>query len=318
MGRVVVTRRLPAGGLDPLLADGHDLVQRDDDVPFTHDELVAAAGDADAVVCLLTDRIDGEVLRAGAGRLRVVANVAVGYDNVDVATAASLDIAVCNTPGVLDETTADLAFLLVLSASRLASTAEADLRSGRWPGWGINQYLGRDVHGATLGLVGYGRIGRAVARRASGFGMQVLHHTRHDTGEAGYVSTLERLLGESDALSLHVPLTEATRHLIGARELGLMRAGAVLVNTARGPVVDEEALAGALEEGRIFAAGLDVYEREPEVHPRLLAAPRTVLLPHIGSASLATRTRMAQVAAKGAASVLAGQRPPNLVTRQRG
>ncbi|HEY7133994.1 MAG TPA: D-glycerate dehydrogenase [Acidimicrobiia bacterium] len=318
MGRVVVTRRLPAGGLDPLLADGHDLVQRDDDVPFTHDELVAAAGDADAVVCLLTDRIDGEVLRAGAGRLRVVANVAVGYDNVDVATAASLDIAVCNTPGVLDETTADLAFLLVLSASRLASTAEADLRSGRWPGWGINQYLGRDVHGATLGLVGYGRIGRAVARRASGFGMQVLHHTRHDTGEAGYVSTLERLLGESDAVSLHVPLTEATRHLIGARELGLMRAGAVLVNTARGPVVDEEALAGALEEGRIFAAGLDVYEREPEVHPRLLAAPRTVLLPHIGSASLATRTRMAQVAAKGAASVLAGQRPPNLVTRQRG
>jgi glyoxylate reductase len=314
MARVVVTRRLPAGGLDPLLADGHDVVERDDDVPFTHDELVAVAADADAIVCLLTDRIDAEVLRAGAGRLRVVANVAVGYDNVDVATAASLDVAVCNTPGVLDETTADLAFLLVLSASRLASTAESDLRSGRWPGWGINQYLGRDVHGATLGLVGYGRIGRAVARRASGFGMQVLHHTRHDTGEAGYVASLDRLLAESDAVSLHVPLTDATRHLIGAGELARMRPGAVLVNTARGPVVDEEALAVALEEGRIFAAGLDVYEREPEVHPRLLAAPRTVLLPHIGSASLATRTRMAQVAAKGAASVLAGERPPNLVT----
>ncbi len=254
------------------------------------------------------------MLAAGAPRLRVVANVAVGYDNVDVGTATARGIAVCNTPGVLDETTADLAFLLILAASRLASEAEGDLRNGRWHGWGINQYLGRDVHGATLGLVGYGRIGQAVARRAAGFGMQVLHHTRHDTGAPGWRADLDDLLRESDIVSLHVPLSDATRHLIDDRRLRLLSPDAVLVNTARGPVVDEEALAAALEDGRIFAAGLDVFEREPEVHPRLLAAPRTVLLPHIGSASQATRTRMAQLACEGVVAVLAGDRPPNLVT----
>ena len=291
-------------------------MSRDDDTPLTHAELVAAAGDADAIVCLLTDRIDREVLQAGAdaGRLRVVANVAVGYDNIDVAAATEAGIAVCNTPGVLDETTADLAFLLILAASRLAHDAEHDLRAGAWPGWGIMQYLGHDVHGATLGLVGYGRIGQAVARRATGFGMNVLHHTRHDDGLPGWVSDLDRLLAESDVVSLHVPLTDATRHLIGARELGLMGPGTVLVNTARGPVVDEEALAAALEQGTIFAAGIDVFEREPEVHPRLLGAPRTVLLPHVGSATTATRRRMAEVASEGTAAVLAGRQPSNLVT----
>jgi glyoxylate reductase len=312
--RVLVTRRLPEGGLDPLAREGVELLTRDGDVPYAHDELVEAAGDVDAIVCLLTDRIDAEILRAGAPRLRVVANVAVGYDNIDVATAAELGVTVCNTPGVLDETTADTAFLLILAASRLASEAEVDLRAGRWPGWGINQYLGRDVHGATLGIVGYGRIGQAVARRAAGFGMQVLHHARNDVGDPGYVADLDTLLAESDVVSLHVPLTGETRHLIGERELALMKQGAVLVNTARGPVVDEEALAMALERGVIFAAGVDVYEREPTVHPRLLAAPRTVLLPHIGSASLATRTRMARVAADAVRLVFAGERPPNAVT----
>src|SRR5688572_7429635 len=198
-------------------------------------------------------------------RLKVVANVAVGYDNVDVEAATRAGIAVCNTPGVLDETTADLAFLLILSASRLSSTAEADLRNDRWHGWGINQYLGRDVHGATLGVVGYGRIGQAVARRAEGFGMRVLHHTRHDTGVEGWTNDLDALLAESDVVSLHVPLNDETRHLVDARRLGLMKSTAVLVNTARGPVVDEEALAAALEDGSIFAAGIDVYEKEPEV-----------------------------------------------------
>jgi glyoxylate reductase len=315
VARVLVTRRLPDGGLEPLLRAGHELVAREDDVPYTHDELVAVAPDVDGIVCLLTDRIDRAVLEAGAaGRLRVVANVAVGYDNIDAAAASELGIAVCNTPGVLDETTADLAFLLILAASRLAAEAGADLRSGRWKGWGILQYLGRDVHAATLGLVGFGRIGRAVARRATGFGMQVLHHTRHETGIPGWIGDLDRLLGESDVVSLHVPLTDATRHLIGARELTLMRPTAVLVNTARGPVVDEAALATALEDQTIFAAGLDVFEREPEVHPRLLSAPRTVLFPHIGSATTATRTRMAVVASEGARAVLAGERPSNLVT----
>jgi glyoxylate reductase len=314
VARILVTRRLPDGGVDPLLAAGHELVRRDDDTPFTPAELADAVGDVDAVVCLLTDRIDDTVLAAGGDRLRVVANVAVGYDNVDVAAAHRRGIAVCNTPGVLDETTADLAFLLMLAASRLAHDAEADLREDRWHGWGINQYLGRDVHGATLGLVGYGRIGRAVARRATGFGMSVLHHTRTDTGETGYVGELHRLLADADIVSVHVPLTDATRGLIGPAELATMGPRAVLVNTSRGPVVDEEALADALTDGTIFAAGIDVFAREPEVHPKLLAAPHAMLLPHIGSASVATRTRMAQVACDGVVTVLAGGTPSNLVT----
>ena len=316
MARVLVTRRLPEGGTDPLHAAGHEVVERSGDTPYQHIELVAESPNVDALVCLLTDRIDEEVLRAGtSGRLRVVGNVAVGYDNIDVAAARALGVAVCNTPGVLDETTADLAFSLILAASRCATDAERDLRAGSWQGWGINQYLGHDVHGATLGLVGYGRIGQAVGRRAAGFGMQVLHHTRHPTGTPGYVATLDELLTRSDVVSLHVPLTDSTRHLVGRRELERMRPTAVLVNTARGPVVDEEALADALHDGRIFAAGIDVYEHEPAVHPRLLTAPRTVLLPHIGSASRATRTQMARIACQGVCDVLAGRVPENLVNR---
>jgi glyoxylate reductase len=309
----LVARRLPDGGLDPLAA--HELVgPNPGDVPFTPAELRAQAADVDAIVSVLTDKIDAELIQAGAaGRLRVVANVAVGYDNIDVAAAREHGIVVCNTPGVLDETTADLAFTLILSAARLVHDAESDLRAGEWHGWGITQYLGRDVHGATLGIVGYGRIGRAVARRASGFGMQVLHHARTDAGEPGFIGDLDELLAMSDVVSLHVPGGEATRHLIDARRLALMKPTAVLVNTARGPVADEEALAEALHRGRLFAAGLDVFEREPEVHPQLLRAPRTVLLPHIGSASQATRTRMAQLAASAVATVLEGGTPPNVV-----
>jgi glyoxylate reductase len=313
--RVLVTRQLPEGGLDPLVAEGLEIVQRADDTPYRHDELVAAVATVDGLVCLLTDRIDEEVLRAGAsGALRVVGNVAVGYDNIDVDVARRLGVAVCNTPGVLDETTADLAFLLILAASRLASEAERDLRAGAWSGWGVTQYLGRDVHDATLGLVGYGRTGRAVGRRAAGFGMRVLHHTRHPTGASGWVASLDELLAQADVVSLHVPLTETTRHMIGARQLAAMGRGSILVNAARGPVVDEAALADALHDGTIFAAGLDVYEHEPDVHPRLLSAPRTVLLPHIGSASRATRTRMARMACQGVCDVLGGRIPDNLVT----
>ncbi len=313
MARALVTRRLP-GGMDPLVEAGHELVQPDGGRSFTHDELVGMASEADAIVCLLTNKIDAAVLAAGAPRLKVVANVAVGYDNIDVDAAAEHGIAVCNTPGVLDETTADLAFLLILAAARRVWEAESDLRAGSWTGWDVDQYLGRDVHAAVLGVVGFGRVGQAVARRATGFGMEVLHHTRRDTGMVGWRGDLDRMLAESDIVTLHVPLTDETRHLIDARRLALMQRDAVLVNTSRGPVVDEEALALALETGAIFAAGLDVYEREPEVHPRLLAAPRTVLLPHIGSATLTTRTRMAQVAAENVAAVLAGERPRNAIT----
>jgi glyoxylate reductase len=314
LGRVLVTRRLPPGGLEPLVDAGHDLAEPAEGHRLTHDDLVSMAPDADGIVCLLTDRIDADVLAAGAPRLRVVANVAVGYDNVDLEAAAEHGVAVCNTPGVLDETTADLAWLLILAAARRIWEAESDLRAAKWPGWDIDQYLGRDVHGAVLGVVGFGRIGQAVARRAPGFGMEVLHHTRRHTGLAGWRNDLDALLAESDIVTLHVPLTDDTEHLIDARRLRLMKRDAVLVNTSRGPVVDEEALADALEDGVIFAAGLDVFEREPEVHPRLLASPRTVLLPHIGSASVATRTRMARVAADNVRAVLANEQPPNLVT----
>jgi glyoxylate reductase len=313
MARVLVTRPLPDGWLDPLLAAGHEPEWLGTE-PLTHDELVAAVATYDAVICTITDRFDDAVLGAGEGRLRVVGNIGVGYDNIDVTAATARGIAVCNTPGVLDETTADLAFLLLLAAARRAADAEATLRNGEWSGFRIDAFLGVDVHGATLGIVGFGRIGQAVARRATGFGMNVLHHSRRDTGLAGYVADVDNLLARVDAVSLHVPLTDETRHLIDARRLRLMQPHAVLVNTARGPVVDEEALAVALEEGVIFAAGIDVYEREPTVHPRLLAAPHTVLLPHIGSASEATRRRMGCLACEGAVAVLAGEQPPNLVT----
>jgi glyoxylate reductase len=315
VGRVLVTRHLPEGGLDPLVAAGHETVVRDTDEPYATAELAAMAPEFDGILCHLTDRVDAAVLEAGAaGRLRVVGNAAVGYDNVDVAAAARLGVAVCNTPGVLDQSTADLAFLLVLAATRLASDAERDLRAGRWQGWSFMDHLARDVHGGVLGLVGYGRIARQVAHRAEGFGMEVLHCTRTPTGFPGYTASLDELLATADVVSLHVPLSDATRHLIGRRELALMKPTAVLVNTSRGPVVDEDALVDALEAGALFAAGLDVYDGEPVVNPRLLAAPRTVLLPHIGSATTETRTRMARLAAQGVCDVLDGRVPPNLVT----
>jgi glyoxylate reductase len=312
VARVLVTRRLTEGGTDPLLKAGHEIIEPSD--PPTPAELTAFAAECDGIVAHLTDRIDSTVLEAGQlGRLQVVANAAVGYDNIDVATAHTLGIIVCNTPGVLDDTTADLVFALILAATRQTTDAERDLREGRWHGWGFDTHLARDVHGATLGLVGYGRIARAVAQRAGGFDMEVIHTTRHDTGLEGFVPTLYELLQRSDIVSLHVPLNESTRHLIGAAELALMKPSGVLINTARGPVVDENALADALEAGTIYAAGLDVYDGEPAINPRLLDAPRTTLLPHIGSATIATRTRMAHLACQGVSDVLAGMRPPNIV-----
>jgi glyoxylate reductase len=308
-----VTRHLPAGSLDPLHEAGFDVVQRGEPSPLTPDELSDEVREADGVVCLLTDRIDRRIFEAGAGRLKVVANVAVGYDNIDIAAANDFGVAVCNTPGVLDDTTADLTFLLILAASRLAAEAESDLRAGRWKGWNVDQYLGQDVHGRTLGVVGWGRIGRRVADRARGFDMRVLHHCRRPSGEAGYVGELDDLMREADVVSIHVPLTEDTHHLIDARRIGLMKPTSVLVNSARGPIVDEAALADALHANRIFAAGLDVYENEPAVHPRLLTAPRTVLLPHIGSASVATRTAMGRLAAQSVVDALSGRPPPTRV-----
>lgn len=314
MGRVLVTHRLPEGGTDPLVAAGHQIADGFGDATCSSAELAALAPEFDAIVCLLTDLVDEEVLRSGAaGQLKAVGNVAVGYNNIDVAAAHRLGISVCNTPGVLDETTADLAFLLVLAASRLVTEAADDLRAGGWQGWGINQYLGRDVHGSVLGLVGFGRIAQTMARRATGFDMKVLHHSRRPTGIEGNISDLDELMSVSDVVSLHVPLTDQTRHMIGTAQLDLLGPQGVLVNTSRGPVVDEAALAAALSNGTIFAAGIDVYENEPEIHPALLSAPNAVLLPHIGSASRETRTRMARLACEGVCEILAGREPDNLV-----
>ncbi|HXF51015.1 MAG TPA: D-glycerate dehydrogenase [Dehalococcoidia bacterium] len=314
--RVFVTRRLPGDALERLSAVALvDVWQHD--LPPSRDELVAAVREADGLICLLTDRIDAGVLDA-APRLRVVSTMAVGYDHIDVAAATARGIPVGHTPGVLTETTADLAWALLLATARRVVEGDRFVREGRWKTWDPNLLLGYDVHGATLGVVGMGAIGQAVARRAVGFGMRVLY-TRRSAGEAeiGRRVSLEELLRESDFVSLHVPLTAETRHLIGERELRLMKRTAILINTARGPVVDQAALAAALREGVIAGAGVDVTEVEP-IPPDdpLLAAPNVVILPHIGSASHATRARMAEMAVENCIAGLEGRPVPHCVNRE--
>ncbi|MBM4421673.1 MAG: D-glycerate dehydrogenase, partial [Chloroflexi bacterium] len=250
---------------------------------------------------------------AAAPRLRFIATLGTGFDNIDLAAARERGIPVTNAPGILDETTADAAFGLLIAAARRIGEGERILRAGGFRGWTPFWLIGQDVHGATLGLVGLGRIGTAVARRARGFGMRILYHARHAAPGAAEVGAelvpLERLLAESDFVSLHVPLSPETRHLIDARRLALMKRTAILVNTARGPVVDEKALAEALAAGTIAGAALDVYEREPAVEPALLRLENVVLAPHLGSASQRTRTRMAVRAAENICAWLDGRAP---------
>jgi lactate dehydrogenase-like 2-hydroxyacid dehydrogenase len=263
--------------------------------------------DADALICAPTQRVE-EAALARMPRLRVIAVAGAGSDAVDGAAATSRGVEVLTCGEALVETTADLAFGLIIASARLMHDSEERLRAGSWEGWAfVSEELGRDVHGATLGLVGFGAIGRAVARRAGGFDMSVMHHTRHHTGRPGWVEDLDELLAASDIVSIHVPLHESTRRLIDRRRIGLLRPSAVLVNTARGAVVDDEALADALHDGSLFAAGLDVYEDEPSVSARLLAAPRTVLLPHVGSATLRTREAMLRGAAEKVAAFFEGR-----------
>lgn len=313
MARIFVTQPLIDGALNQLIEAGHEIIIRQDRSPLRRGELRGRLDDVEAMICLLSDRIDDEVLQA-APRLRVVANVAVGVDNIDLGAAARRNIAVCNTPGVLDASTADLAVLLMLSALRDASVAERDLRHGRWDGWGLDDHLGADLTGATVGLVGYGRIAQAVERRLGAFEATVLHHTRTDTGSPHWVPDLTVLATMVDVLSLHVPGGHATEGLIDASIFKVMLPHAVVVNTARGSVIDEHALCDALESGAIAGAGLDVFANEPTPSVRLLSAPHLTLLPHIGSATTATRRAMCELAASGVAAVLAGSRPPNMVT----
>ena len=276
---------------------------------------------ADGVVCQLTDPVTAAVIEA-APKLRVIAQVAVGVDNIDVAAATGKGIVVTNTPDVLTESTADLTFALLLATARRLPAAERFLKSGRWRRWDIDLLAAGDVHGRTLGIVGFGRIGRAVAARARGFGMRVLYASRSDAPAAVAAElqaqrvSLDQLLARSDFVSLHVPLTADTRHLIGIEQLSRMQRHAILINTARGPVVDEAALVAALEEGLLGGAGLDVFEREPAVPEELLAMDQVVLLPHVGSATVATRTRMCTTAAADCAAVLRGERPQHPVNPQ--
>lgn len=312
MARILVTQRLVEGGDALLKASGHELRSAEGSRPISRDELLAAVADAEAIVCLLSDRIDAEVI-AAAPRLRAIGTVSVGYDHVDLAAARDAGVAVVNTPGVLDDSTADLTIALMLSALRLSTSAEADLRSGRWGGWGLGDHLGRDLSGSAVGLVGYGRIGKAVARRLAAFGCEVRHHSRHDTGLPGWTASLIDLARNSDVLSIHVPGGPDSRRLVDGEVLAALPETAVVVNTARGGVLDEEALADALEGGRLHAAGLDVFKGEPAISPRLLRAPRCTLLPHIGSATIGTRLAMCELASRGVLDVLDGKAPPNLV-----
>ena len=309
--RVLVTREIPAAGLHPL--EGFDVTVLSERPP-ERGELLEAVRGTSGLLATLTEKVDAELMNAAGDDLQVVANMAVGYDNVDLEAARERGVIVTNTPDVLDKTTADTAFMLLLAAARRLGEGERIVRSGRWEAWGPKMLTGPDVWGKTLGIVGFGRIGQAMARRASGFGMEVLYTARSRKEEAenergARYAELDELLQTSDFISLHVPLTEETTHLIGAGELEKMKPKSVLVNTSRGPVVDEEALADALAGGRIFAAGLDVYEEEPEVHPKLLELENVVLATHIGSASIEKRDRMAVLAAENISAVLRGEEP---------
>lgn len=303
MARVLVTRPLPFPALDRLAAAGHAVHVRDGALPPSPAELRALAADADGVLSLLTDRIDRELLD-GAPGLRVVANFAVGCDNIDLTACGERGVAVGVTPDVLTEATADLAFALLLAAARRLAEGERAVRAGDWRTWEPAGWLGADVHGRTLVVVGAGRIGRAVARRAAGFDMRVI-----TVGRAG---DLHAALAEADFISLHTPLTPATRHLVGAAALAACKPGAILVNTARGGVVDQVALAGALRSGRLAAAALDVTDPEPlPPDDPLLSAPNLLVVPHIGSATRGARERMATLAVDNLLAGLAGAPLPH-------
>ncbi|MGC9004871.1 MAG: glyoxylate reductase [bacterium] len=315
--KVFVTRVIPEEGLK-LIQENCDAEIWQEETPPPREVLIEKIKDCEGILCLLTDKIDGEVMD-NATKLRIISNYAVGYDNIDVKEATRRKIMVTNTPGVLTETTADLTFALILATARRLVEADKFTRSGKWKSWGPMLFLGRDVYGATLGIIGMGRIGQAVARRAKGFNMKIIYYSRRRNEEAekelgAEYRELHSLLKEADIITIHTPLTEETYHLIGEKELSLMKPSAILINTARGAVVDQRALFKALKEKRIFGAGLDVYEKEPiDADDPLLELDNVVVLPHIGSATVETRGRMARMAAENLLAGLRGEIPQNLV-----
>ena len=310
-----ITRLLPQAVMDAI-PQHYRVLAESTDRPATPKELAHGFSQADAVICTLADRIDAMVL-SQASKLKIVANYAVGYNNIDLAAAAQRGIIVTNTPDVLTDATADLTWALMLGVARRVVEGDALVRTGNWTGWAPTQMLGTDVTGKTLGIVGMGRIGQAVAYRATGFRMSVLYAGRHAVSSPPGVSwtwqPLDTVLKHSDYLSLHIPLTDTTRHLIGQRELALMKPTAFLINTSRGPVIDESALLAALEAGTIAGAGLDVYEHEPAVSPALYSLPNVVLLPHLGSATRETRVRMGLICLENIAAALEGRSVPHRV-----
>lgn len=318
--KVFVTRVIPDKGLD-LVKDFCDVDLWEGDLPPSRAELLQRVQGVDGLLCLLTDRIDGEVMDAAGEQLKVISNFAVGYDNIDVSAATARKIPVGNTPDVLTDATADFAFTLMLSAGRRILEGDRYVRAGRWQTWGPMLLLGIEIKGTTLGLVGFGRIGKAMARRAVGFDMRVIYYdpseTRQDPDVKATSVDFETLLEESDFISLHTPLTPDTHHLIDSEALSKMKPSAVLVNTSRGPVVDLDALYDALKSKRIFAAGLDVTEPEPlpADHP-LLTLDNIVIVPHIASASRTARDKMAWLAAKNLIAGLDGDHLPNCVNPQ--
>jgi glyoxylate reductase len=309
---------MPASALELLRAAG-EVEAADADGPLPRPVLLELVAGADAILTLLHDRVDAELLDAAGPRLRCVANVAVGYDNVDLEAAAARGVAVANTPGVLDDATADLTLALILAAARRLGEGERLVRSGQPWRWGMGFMLGTDLRGKLLGIVGLGAIGSKVAARARAFGMEIAYASRGpaDPEVVAALSAerleLDRLLAQADVVSLHCPLTPQTRRLIGAAELRAMKPTALLVNAARGPVVDEAALVEALREGWIAGAGLDVYEREPEMHPGLRQLDNAFLLPHLGSATVETRRAMAELAARNAIAAVRGEPLPTPV-----
>jgi len=312
-----VSRVLP----DPVMAairERFTLVREPLDVSPAPSALRSGLSESAAAIVTLTDRLDADVL-AAAPRLKIVANYAVGYNNIDVSAARQRGIVVTNTPDVLTDATADLTWALILATARRVIEGDRLVRSGQWTGWTPTQLLGTAVAGRTLGIIGMGRIGQAVARRAAGFRMKVCYCSRRRADSpsdavAWEFLPLQALLAGSDIVTIHVPLTQETRHLIGAQELAKMRRTAILINTARGPIVDESALVAALSNGAISGAGLDVFEKEPRLHPRLATMPQVVLLPHLGSATMEARVEMGMTCVKNIEAVLSGQPAPNRVS----
>ena len=310
--RILVTKRIPEAGLKRL-AEVFEVHLNEEERTLSHTEILHLIPGFDALLCLLTDRVDADVIRAGK-HLKCISNYAVGFNNIDLEAARSQSIIVCNTPGVLTETTADLAWALLMAAARLIPESDSFVRNNLFTGWEPMLHLGMDIHGKRLGLIGMGRIGIAMAHRALGFNMQIQYYEQDDysppSGLKATKTDLETLLKTSDFISIHTPLTPETKHLIGTEQFSMMKPTAVLVNTARGAILDEKALVQALLDRTIFAAGLDVYEYEPELVSGLKDLPNAVLVAHIGSASIETRTRMAMLAAENAIAVIEGKEPP--------